>query len=159
MLEVKLLMLLFAANSAPVLAHKLLGSRWQTPVDGGRLLGDGRPLFGASKTWRGIVAAILLTAATAMLLGLPASWGVLFGLCSMLGDLLSSFIKRRMGKPASSQALVLDQIPEALLPLLAAHWLLDISWVAVIIVSLIFMLVELSVSPLLCKWGIRAKPY
>ena len=37
---------------------------------------------------------------------------------SMAGDLLASFLKRRFGLKVHAQAIGLDQIPEALLPLL-----------------------------------------
>lgn len=159
MLELKLLLLLFTANSTPVIARDLLGERWQAPVDGGWILQDGQPLFGASKTWRGICSAVVATTIVAVLFGLPMAFGLLFGLCSMLGDLLSSFIKRRQGKPCSSRALGLDQIPEALLPLLLGHWWVGISWLAVMVLSLVFMLAGVLISPILYKIGIRNRPY
>ena len=159
MLELKLLLLLFAANSAPVLARNLLGQRWQSAIDGGRIMADGQPLLGRSKTWRGLFAAILLTTALAIALDLNWIFGLIFGASSMLGDLLSSYIKRRLGKPTSSQAIILDQLPEALLPLIVGRCLLEYSWAAVLLISLLFMLTELAGSPLLFKLGIRNKPY
>lgn len=42
--------------------------------------------------------------------------GILVGAYAMLGDLLSSFLKRRIRLPSSSRAPVLNQLPEALLP-------------------------------------------
>jgi CDP-archaeol synthase len=159
MLELKLLLLLLAANSAPVIARYLLASRWNRAIDNGRVLADGYPLFGSSKTWRGIFSALLLTGAVAFLVGLGISTGLLFGLFSMLGDLLSSFIKRRLGKPPSSQALILDQLPEALLPLVIGIWLLNYSWVVVLVVAVTFTLIELLISPLLYQLGLRRKPY
>ena len=123
-LELKLLILLSVANIAPVLARYLLGERWGWAIDHGLTLRDGRPVFGASKTWRGLVAALLLTAVVSLLLGLPLGFGLLFAATSMLGDLLSSFTKRRLGKASSTRFLALDQIPEALLPLIAGRvWL------------------------------------
>ena len=159
MLELKLFLLLIIANSAPVVARMLLADHWQVAIDGGRLLADGRPLLGKSKTWRGIIAAVLLCALAAPLINFPIGMAILISLMSMSGDLCSSFIKRRLGRPVSSQALLLDQIPEALFPLLAAQALLDISWAAVIVISVAFMLTELLLSPVLFKWGIRKRPY
>lgn len=158
-LALKLLLLLFAANSAPVIAAKVFGSRWSYPIDGGIRLRDGNPLFGTSKTWRGLCAAILLTAAVAWLLSLPVWFGLVFGLLAMLGDLLSSYTKRRLGKESSSQALLLDQLPEALLPLLIGQYLLEYGWPLLLIVSLTFVVSEMLASPVLFKLGIRKKPY
>jgi CDP-2,3-bis-(O-geranylgeranyl)-sn-glycerol synthase len=159
MLELNLLLLLFTANSAPVVARNVLGPRWQSAIDGGRMMADGQPLLGHSKTWRGLFAALLLTTVLAVLLDLSWTFGLIFGASSMFGDLFSSFIKRRLRKPASSQAIMLDQLPEALLPLIVGRWLLDYSWTAVLLISLLFMLSELLISPLLFKLGVRKKPY
>ena len=50
------------------------------------------------------------------MLGLPLVFGVAFGALSMAGDLISSFLKRRIGVKSSDSAHGLDQIPEAMLP-------------------------------------------
>ncbi len=155
MLEFKLLLLLFAANSAPVLARNVLGERCNTAIDRGLKLRDGHFLFGRSKTWRGLVAALLLTSLAAVVLALPVALGVIIASFAMLGDLASSFVKRRLGKAPSDQAIFLDQIPESLLPLFAGRWLLDYGSATVLIVTLLFMLIALSVSPLLFKLGIN----
>ena len=158
-LELKLLILLSAANIAPVLARYLLRERWGWAIDHGLTLRDGQPLFGASKTWRGLVAALLLTAVVSVLLGLPLGFGLLFAAASMLGDLLSSFTKRRLGKASSTRFLALDQIPEALLPLIAGRIWLDYSWLTVIVISLLFMLLDMVASPILFRLGIRRRPF
>ena len=72
------------------------------------------PWFGPSKTIRGVVLATLATAAAAGVLGLGWKVGALLGVVAMAGDLLASFIKRRLGLAPSSQAVGLDQIPEVL---------------------------------------------
>ena len=54
--------------------------------------------------------------------GLPATVGTPLGGGAMLGDALSSFIKRRMGAAPSSRATGLDQIPEALLAAAGRCW-------------------------------------
>ena len=61
----QLLFLLMVANGTPVIAKKLLGSRCSYPLDGGVGFIDGRPLFGTSKTIRGILLAIVTTVAAA----------------------------------------------------------------------------------------------
>src|SRR6478752_380374 len=56
------LILISAANGAPVLFARLLRARFAHPIDGGIVLRDGHPLLGRSKTWRGLAAAVLLAA-------------------------------------------------------------------------------------------------
>ena len=111
--------LLLLANGSPVLAKKLLGQRMAWPLDGGLVLSDGYRLFGPSKTIRGILCGIAAAAGSGWLLGLGWPVGALAGAAAMVGDLLSSFIKRRLARPPSSRATGVDQIPESLLPLFA----------------------------------------
>jgi CDP-2,3-bis-(O-geranylgeranyl)-sn-glycerol synthase len=110
----RLLLLLGVANSAPIAAKRVCGRRWSLPVDAGRLLFDGRPVLGPSKTWRGFISAVLLTALAAYLLDIAPAIGALIGAFAMVGDALSSFVKRRLGVASSDRATGLDQIPEAL---------------------------------------------
>ena len=159
MLDFKILLLLCVANGAPILLENLLGKRYAGPVDGGLLLSDGRPLLGASKTWRGLAGSLVLTPVSALLLGSSFSVGLLFGAGAMFGDLLSSFVKRRLGIPASGMALGLDQIPESLFPLL----LLTKEWdlLAEDILGLVatFLILELILSRILFQLHLRKQPY
>ena len=158
-LTFKLLILLLAANGTPVLLHKLLGANWAWPVDGGARFWDGRPLFGASKTWRGVLGAVLLTGTAAALIGFPFWLGAVFGGSAMCGDLFSSFIKRRLGVPPSGMALGLDQMPESLFPLLAVRSELALSagYIAWLVLS--FLLLELVLSRILYAMNIREQPH
>jgi len=169
MLELKLFMLIIVANGSPIAAQKMLGARWQLSVDAGKYFIDHNPLFGATKTWRGILAACLLTSVAAWLMHLSFITGFLIALGAMLGDLCSSFIKRRLGMSSSSMALGLDQIPESLLPLLLvksfALALLppplqaDLTWTVVWQIVAMFFVAELLVSRLLYRLQIRNRPY
>lgn len=156
---VEVLVLLAAANGAPVLVTRLLGRRWAWPLDGGAAGWDGRPLLGASKTVRGLVAALAATALAATLMGLGWHLGLAFGAASMAGDLFSSFLKRRLGVPSSGQAVGLDQIPEALFPLLACSRSLGLGPVAVLVLVALFALGQIVLSPLMFALGIRRRPY
>jgi CDP-2,3-bis-(O-geranylgeranyl)-sn-glycerol synthase len=153
------LVLLIAANGAPVIARKLLGRRFAQPLDGGTILADRRPLFGESKTWRGLATAVASSSAIAPLLGLSAPLGALFGLLTMGGDLLASFTKRRLGYAASSRARLLDAPPEALLPLLALHSTLGLGAWDVLAAAGGFVLLDALFSPLLFRLHIRNRPY
>ena len=156
---IDILLLLACANGAPVLAKKLLGSRYRAPLDGGLCLWDNRPLFGPSKTWRGLVSALLATGAGAVVLGVPFWLGIGFAALSMIGDLLSSFTKRRMGLPSSSMALALDQVPEALLPVLAFSGYFALQGHEVVVAVVLFFVAQLLVSPLLYLLRWRDRPH
>ncbi len=158
-LILKLLGLLTVANGAPVVAKKLLGTRWSRPLDGGMRFVDDRPLFGPSKTQRGLLLSIGMSGLVAPMLGWSIVVGALFGALAMAGDLLSSFAKRRMGLPSSSMALGLDQIPESLLPLLGLYAVLEIGVVEASLVVVLFFAGELVASRILYQVNLRDRPY
>jgi hypothetical protein len=158
-LVIELLLLLLAANGAPVLAARLLGRRWAWPVDLGARFVDGRPLLGRSKTWRGLVAAVAATAALAWLLGYGAVLGAMFGAASMAGDLLASFVKRRLGIEPSGMALGLDQVPEALLPMLVCGAAFGLAPLDMLALVALFAIGELALSRVMFRLGIRERPY
>ncbi|ADJ29451.1 CDP-archaeol synthase [Nitrosococcus watsonii] len=138
------LLLLMVANGAPVVTALLLKNRFNQPLDGNLHLPDGYPLFGASKTIRGIVAALLATAFIAPLLNFSFITGTLVGFWAMVGDLLSSFIKRRLGRqPSSAHMPGLDHIPESLLPLCFLRSQMNLSWPDLVLIILAFALLDL----------------
>ena len=156
---IKPLILIVCANAMPVVLHTLFGDRMRIPLDGGKLFFDGRPVFGNSKTLRGLLGSLLVTTAIALLLDLPPAIGLLIATGAMAGDLFSSFVKRRLGMRPSSQAIGLDQIPEALFPLLLVMQEFQLSITAVLSATLIFVLLEMTLSPLLHKLHLRDTPY
>ncbi len=158
-LVVKLLLLIAVANGTPVIAKKLLGDALAYPLDAGRTFLDGRPFFGSSKTIRGIVSSIIATLLCAPVLGLTLTTGLIVGTAAMAGDLISSFMKRRMGYASSSRALGLDQIPESLLPALVCNSLLGLTVADIILVVALFTCGEIVLSRLLFRMHIRDQPY
>jgi len=106
----------YVANAAPVL---LGGGR---PLDGGRLWRDGRPILGGHKTLRGVLSALILGTLTGAaqayisqnipvdLPGFSPSIGLLQSLGAILGDLSTSFLKRRLGLKPGSMLPLLDQL-------------------------------------------------
>jgi CDP-diglyceride synthetase len=155
----QIMTLLTLANGAPVVAKKILGNRFAFPLDFGLAFFDGRPVFGSSKTIRGIVVAILVTAAAAPLLGMDVATGLTVAGAAMAGDLISSFVKRRLSLPPSSQASGLDQIPESLLPMLACRAALSLTAVDILVGVGIFLGGELILSRLLFRAHLRDEPY
>jgi|SRR5579883_2565706 len=155
----QILVLSALANGTPLAAKKILGSHFSRPVDGGMTLADGRPLFGPSKTVRGLLASILVTTACAPLIGLDAGVGAVAAIAAMAGDLFSSFAKRRLNFPPSSQAIGLDQVPESLFPMLVCRHALSLTMIDVMLGVLIFFAGELILSVLLYRLNLRDRPY
>lgn len=106
--------LLVASAFSAVILRFDLWSRLKRPIDGG-LTFRGRRLFGDSKTWRGVVVAVVGCIATAciqkyLLRGRPEKLalldygatnpfvlGAVMGVAAMVGELPNSFVKRQLG--------------------------------------------------------------
>lgn len=155
----QLLVLLALANGAPIIAKWIFGARFARPLDGNLKFIDGRPLFGATKTIRGIMVSLVITSVCAPLLGFTFAVGSLVASMAMAGDLLSSFLKRRLGVPSSGRATGLDQIPESLLPLLACRTFLSLTALDIIVGTAIFFTGAVVLSQLLFELHVRDRPY
>ncbi len=153
------LLLLLVANGAPVIAWKLFGKLFAWPLDAGIMMSDGRPLFGRSKTWRGILSSIGLVSAVSWLMGYGLAIGAMFGGLAMIGDLSASYVKRRRGMIESSRARGLDTVPESLLPVVLLKSQLALNGLDIAAVVLLFFLIEEFVSPILYRLQIRKRPY
>ena len=157
--HLQLLLLIIVANGAPIVLRALLNNRFAAAIDFGIELPDQNPIFGKSKTWRGLAGSIILTAAFALVLGYPAATGALIAVYSLSGDLLSSFVKRRLGMAPSSMAPLLDQVPESLLPAVLLKDEFGLDTYSIMILVSVFVVVELILSYILYKLGIRKRPY
>ena len=155
----QLVLLIIIANGAPILIRVLLKNSFNLAVDFGHRLPDNNPIFGPSKTWRGIFAALIATSTAAWLLGYSPEIGFLVAVYAVLGDLLSSFIKRRLAMKPSSQALLLDQVPESFFPAIMTMQVFKLNIFSVMLLVLIFIIIELTVSYVFYQWGVRKRPY
>ncbi|MFQ6054115.1 MAG: CDP-2,3-bis-(O-geranylgeranyl)-sn-glycerol synthase [Candidatus Bathyarchaeia archaeon] len=93
----------YLANAAPVLCG---GGR---PLDGGRIWRDGRPLLGGHKTVRGTLSGLVVGVATGFIQLEPLR-GLLLAVGAVGGDLLVSFVKRRVGLRPGAPFPVADQL-------------------------------------------------
>lgn len=164
------------ANIAPVIAKKLVPS-WDFPVDHGLVLG-GRRLFGSHKTWRGIVAGVIVASATfAIQQSVSAEFAVVRGWCyfdyagaswllgawmgagALVGDLVKSLFKRRLGRPPGQPWFPFDQIdwllgtiafvqPFVWLPLSATIQILVVGIALHVLVKLIGFALKLDDKPI-----------
>jgi len=159
LLAIKVLLLSLAANGAPVLGKRLLGTRGAVPIDAGLTFIDGQPLLGRSKTLRGLALSVATTVPLAMLLGYSWQLGLAFSAMTMLGDSLSSFTKRRLGIPASGKFRGLDQIPEAALPMWVCRAPLGLGGADIVVLVAVFIAGDFVLSKVMYRLGIRENPY
>jgi CDP-2,3-bis-(O-geranylgeranyl)-sn-glycerol synthase len=128
-----------------------------TPLDFGRNFWDGKRIFGNGKTFRGTAAGISFGFLTGMIQNYFApGWGlpgfgegsqlilVLLGLSfgAMLGDLVASFFKRRLGLERGAALFLVDQLDFVfgcwgLLIIISPGWFLENFTSPVIITVLI----------------------
>lgn len=161
-----------------------IANRFAVPLDGGWRL-RGRRIFGANKTWKGLVvmvpavgAAFWILALCGDLLGLsalqlwPLSPGQYFllgcwtGLGFMLGELPNSFVKRQLDiSPGMPPALplgraicfVVDQTDSVLGALLALAVFVPVPWPAWIAILLAGPVVHWLFNVLLMLLGVKAR--
>lgn len=137
------MILLIMANLMPWALGRMCGSRWAAPMDCGMVWPDGRRLLGSHKTWRGLAASLLGCAGAAALLGMHWWFGIQFASLSMLGDAISSALKRRRGRVPGQDDVGFDQLPEALLPLIILRNALSLGWREIILVTTVFAALDL----------------
>lgn len=155
MLIFNYIILILLANGAPIIIKYILKTRFNAPVDLHYCFVDSRPLFGPSKTIRGVAAILIITTAVAPLLGFSWQIGIITGFFIVLGDLITSFIKRRFALPASSQVYGFDQLLESLLPTLVCQAMLSFNGRQVVIIVTTFTAVNLLITKFLhgkCRW-------
>ncbi|MEM4823239.1 MAG: CDP-2,3-bis-(O-geranylgeranyl)-sn-glycerol synthase [Acidilobaceae archaeon] len=98
------------ANAAPVL------SKGKKPIDFNKKFIDGRRLLGDGKTWEGLIVGLTAGTITGLILALIMresiliEIGILASLGAMIGDIIASFIKRRLRLERGEPAPILDQL-------------------------------------------------
>jgi CDP-2,3-bis-(O-geranylgeranyl)-sn-glycerol synthase len=93
------------------------------PIDGGKTFTDGRPILGKGKTIRGVCVGVFSAIGVALaqryVLSFfdlydywfnPYIFGMLMGGGAMIGDLVKSFVKRRLDFPSGSPFPPFDQL-------------------------------------------------
>lgn len=136
---IQALILLLAINFGPFLTLPLRRVLPKRPLDHHIRFIDGRPLLGSHKTLAGFVAGILFSGLVAGLLGVSIGVGLLAGLLGMIGDCISSFIKRRFQKPPGTNMPMVDHVFEAAFPLLFLHWVYAFTWLSMLTVMFLFI--------------------
>lgn len=150
----------YFANATPVV---LGGGR---PLDGGRCLGDGRRIFGDGKTIRGFVAGLAAGTIVGVLQGVVKgpllhylSLGFLLALGALLGDLMGSFTKRRLGIERGGALPGLDQLGFVIVALLLASPVEVPSWQVMLAMLLITPALHLATNFIGYKLKLKSRPY
>lgn len=120
----KVLFILVLINSVPLFLAALFPKAGRLPLDNHRRLKDGWPVLGSHKTVSGFFSGVLAGVIGAAVVGFPLWAGLAAGGLGMIGDSLSSFIKRRLNAPEGTDFPVLDHVFESGFPLLFFHLLL-----------------------------------
>jgi len=124
----EILLIIIAANSAPPLLAAFCPRTCRNRIDCGMHWRDGRDLLGSHKSRDGVMAGFLAGSACGLLLGVPLLMATAAAASSMLGDLFTSFLKRRIGLADGGDVHLIDQVFEGAFPLLLARWFYDLSW-------------------------------
>ena len=139
------MLLVITANVAPRASGMLLRKHFAWPVDCHARMNDGGRVLGDHKTWRGVLAGAAACGVVAALLGHAFLTGAAFGFVSLVADASASFVKRRYRQAPGTEMPGRDQIPEALLPLLLLSRSLGIGIVEALLVTAIFLVLDLAV--------------
>jgi CDP-2,3-bis-(O-geranylgeranyl)-sn-glycerol synthase len=132
------------------------------PIDGGRTHRDGRRLLGDGKTWRGFILGV----ATGIVVGLLQIWVrqmagwealpaltvlvvILLATGALLGDLVKSYFKRRLGRERGAPWLIADQY-DLVAGAFALVLIFDYPWF-ISTVTLPILVIILIITPILHK--------
>ena len=159
MIYLQLIFLIIVANGSPIIGRWIMNGFWEMPIDGGAVFIDGRPILGTSKTYRGLACSLVGTLLAGALMGWSWKISLIVSALAMVGDCLSSFVKRRFGYPSGAKALGLDQIPESLFPMLGMWNVLNLSALGLGLTVVIFVVAEQVLSSIGYKLHIRKHPY
>lgn len=98
----------YCANATPVIFGR------GKPLDLGKKFVDGKPIFGENKTFGGFISGLIIGSAVGLaeniLFEYPIAFGFVTALGALIGDLIKSFIKRRIGKKPGEILPLADQL-------------------------------------------------
>ena len=151
-------------------------SKLAVPIDFG-FKSDGKEIFGKNKTWRGLVVGILtgiFVAGVQALLFYNVDFfrrntiidyrtinfvliGILMGGGALVGDLVESFIKRKMNKPSGKPWFPFDQIDWILGAILFSSLIYVPSFKIAVVTVILYILVHLCSDRVVCMMGIKKR--
>ncbi|HLD56911.1 MAG TPA: CDP-2,3-bis-(O-geranylgeranyl)-sn-glycerol synthase, partial [archaeon] len=147
-------------------------------LDKGKTFRDGRPVFGKGKTWEGSILGIVCAVLVASIMQIVypfLPWGVsavpltliqmgplvgaLLGLGAIVGDLVGSFFKRRLGLRRGHPAPVLDQLDFIVGSFVFVSILFPAKVGWLILLAIITPFFHLSANYMAFLLGVKKEPY
>lgn len=150
----------YCANAIPVLFGGGL------PMDFGRNFIDGKPLFGSHKTFRGFLSGLLI----GTLIGIAQSnlpffqplhllVGFVLSLGGLIGDLIHSFVKRRLSIPPGGSFPVADQLDFIVGALLFSLLISPPSMSVALVILVVTPPIHLLTNYVAYRLGIKKEPF
>ena len=163
----------YFANMAPVICKNIPFLKY--PIDFGKTLG-GKPLFGKNKTFRGLFFGVLFGVIVAfvqfllyqnnILVGIAivdySNWfiiGFLLGLGAILGDLIESFVKRRLNYDPGKPFIPFDQIDFVIGGLILVSFVVFIGIEKIITLLLVSVVLHITVNHIAFYTGVRKEKW
>ena len=147
----------YCANAVPVLAGG------GTPMDFGKNFFDGKRIFGDHKTFRGfffgLLVGILVGIVEFLIFDYPILFIILPPLGALVGDLLGSFAKRRIGISPGGLFPIVDQIDFVIGALLFSIPLSILTWELALVVILITPPIHLLTNYVAFKMRLKKHPW
>ena len=164
-----LIMPAYVANAVPV----LLGGG--QAIDDGKVLSDGKPIFGSHKTVRGFLAGVMIgtavgTVQTAFLdyriipdftpaFSFTIILSLMLSIGALTGDLVHSFIKRRIGIREGGSLPVADQLDFVVGAILFSFLVSTPPWLTIVLIFSITLPVHVLTNFLAYLLGIKKTPW
>ena len=157
------------ANMTPIFAARLpLLRGWNTPLDFGARF-QGKRIFGANKTWRGLISGTVMGGLTSLSVetfvapsttqpGYVLLAGCLMGFGALFGDAAESFLKRRRGIPPGRSWFPFDQIDYVIGGLLFVDPLTLLPVLLMTVIVIIYVGLHLLASYIGYLMGLKPRP-
>jgi len=163
----------YFANMAPVIVKKI--NFLKIPIDFGKTFG-GKPLFGKNKTFRGLFFGTLFSIVivyfqfvfyqNGIFVNLSfvnySNWlliGFLFGFGTIIGDLIESFAKRRLGYNPGKPFIPFDQLDFVLGALIFVYPVVQIGLSKIFLILLLSFFLHIFINHLAFYTGARKEKW
>ncbi|RLI43959.1 CDP-2,3-bis-(O-geranylgeranyl)-sn-glycerol synthase [Candidatus Bathyarchaeota archaeon] len=153
----------YCANGAPVIFG---GGK---PLDFGKKFLDGKPIFGSHKTIRGFISGLAIGTFVGLIqwvfgasvgyLKVDVPLGFALSLGAMTGDLLGSFIKRRLNLKPGASLPIIDQMSFVVVALAFGYLIEPPTPTEVIIILLLTGLLHLLTNKIAYHLRIKRTPW
>jgi len=158
----------YVANGSPVIIYKILHGR-TTPIDMGIIMKDGKRVLGDGKSVEGFIGGTIIGFITGFIINTliilyrnPLEY-FLLSIGTMIGDLMGSFIKRRLGLERGAPAPIMDQLGFIIVALLFVWAIMGLpQWININIIIIIFIItfiLHITTNLLAYLIGIKNKPW